>query len=203
MEEIWKDIKFTDTDGKEYDYTGYYQVSNMGRVRSLKGHTKILKPGKNKDGYLHYSLSENGKSKIFKAHRLVAHMFIKNPNNLPIVNHKDEHKSNNHVENLEWCTAQYNVQYSSHKISGEFNGMHGKNHTEETRQKMSKNHADFTGSKHPKAREIICVETGMVFGSISEAKKWLGTKSNIGASLKDNKRTAGGYHWQYVDDTDE
>ena len=119
MEEIWKDIK---------GYEGLYQVSNLGRVKSLKfGKERILKPGRKKIGYLIVLLYDNnGICKWFRIHRLVAEAFIPNPNNLPEVNHKDEDKSNNRVSNLEWCTRQYNNEYSKaipvnqYTLSGEF-----------------------------------------------------------------------------------
>lgn len=105
MEEIWKDIK---------DYEGLYQISSLGRVKSLwYGKERILKLGKDKDNYLTTNLCKEGKIKIFKVHRLVAQTFIPNPNNYPCVNHKDENKQNNTVENLEWCTHKYNVNYGT------------------------------------------------------------------------------------------
>lgn len=102
-EEIWKDIK---------DYEGLYQVSNWGRVKSLWfGKEKILQPVKHKNGYLYVSL---GRKKIISIHRLVAEVFIPNPNNLPQINHKDEDKTNNRVENIEWCNCKYNINYGTH-----------------------------------------------------------------------------------------
>ena len=106
MEEQWLDI---------IGYEGY-QVSNLGRVKSLGNYKtrkeKILKQCIDKDGYLQVQLCKNGKIKTFKVHRLVAQAFIPNPDNLPQVNHKDENKENNIVSNLEWCTQQYNSEYS-------------------------------------------------------------------------------------------
>lgn len=107
--EIWKDIE---------GYEGLYQVSNFGRIKSLKdnhGNTreKILKLWKEKDGYLQVFLCKNGKGKTCTVHRLVANAFIENPNNLPMINHKDENKTNNCVENLEWCDAKYNNNYGT------------------------------------------------------------------------------------------
>ena len=107
MEEIWKDIK---------DYEGYYQVSNLGNIRSLK-FNKItpLKPYKNvaRHGYLEVYLRLPGSKKTFKVHRLVAQAFIENPDNLPQVNHIDENKENNCVTNLEWCNNDYNIHYGT------------------------------------------------------------------------------------------
>lgn len=107
-EEIWADIS---------GYEGKYQVSNLGRVKSLNySHTckeKILKHKKNRYGYLTVNLCSNGKLKMFSIHRLVAQSFIPNTNNLPEVNHKDENKENNCVENLEWSTRKYNLCYGT------------------------------------------------------------------------------------------
>ena len=108
--EVWKDIK---------NYEGLYEVSNFGNVRSLNyNHTnkiKILKPHKNQKGYYLVSLCKNGEVKSHSVARLVAMAFISNPNNYPQVNHKDEDKTNNKVENLEWCNNQYNKRFSSAK----------------------------------------------------------------------------------------
>lgn len=101
--EIWKDV----CDG--------YKVSNYGRVLSLakttirgRKYDKILSASKKDNGY--YTVSINGNNEY--VHRLVAKAFIDNPNNLNEINHKDEDKSNNRVDNLEWCTKSYNVSYS-------------------------------------------------------------------------------------------
>ena len=115
--EIWKDIQ---------GYEGLYQISNLGRIKSLermiitsnnitkKISEKILKPCLRKNGYYSIVLQKNNKSKYYTIHRLVAKEFIPNPNNLPQVNHKDENKTNNNVNNLEWCTSKYNINYGSH-----------------------------------------------------------------------------------------
>ena len=106
MIEIFKDIK---------DLEGKYQVSNFGQILSLNyrhtGKPKLLKPVKHKNGYLFVNL---GRKNIISIHRLVAEHFISNPNNLPCINHKDENKENNIVDNLEWCTREYNNNYGSH-----------------------------------------------------------------------------------------
>lgn len=103
--EIWKDVK---------DYEGLYQVSNLGRVRSLKFEKeRILKPGINGRGYFYVNLWKNGEYKQYRVHRLVAQAFLTNSNNLPEVNHRDEDKTNNKVENLEWCDRKYNHNYGT------------------------------------------------------------------------------------------
>lgn len=104
MEE-WKDIE---------GYEGLYQVSNLGRVKSLWfDKEKILKAYKNRYGYLCIGLCKYGKKKTYKIHRLVASAFIENSNNYPEVNHKDEVKTNNNVNNLEWCTREYNHNFGT------------------------------------------------------------------------------------------
>lgn len=99
--EIWKDV-----DGFE----GLYEVSNLGNVRRFdtkKAKVKSL----NIYGYPQVNLYKNGKAYLRRVHRLVAIAFIPNPDNLPMINHKDENPCNNVVDNLEWCDAKYNVNY--------------------------------------------------------------------------------------------
>ena len=103
--EIWKPV-----DG----YEGLYEVSNLGRVKSLKyGNEKVLKPVKDKDGYLVVSLYRDGKRKMFKIHRLVAIAFIPNPEGFEQINHIDEDKTNNVALNIEWCDCKYNINFGS------------------------------------------------------------------------------------------
>ena len=99
-------------------YEELYQVSNWGRVKSLPRngtvkYARILKPGTNRYGYLYVNLCKDGKVKTFTVHRLVAEAFLPNPDNLPCINHKDECKTNNNVDNLEWCTNEYNINYGT------------------------------------------------------------------------------------------
>lgn len=98
-------------------YEELYAVSNFGRVKSLNyNHTgveKIMKPVKDKDGYLAVNIYRNGQRKMLKVHRLVAIAFIPNQNNLPQVNHKDEDKTNNCASNLEFCNCKYNNIYGT------------------------------------------------------------------------------------------
>lgn len=108
MEEIWKDVK---------GYEGYYEISNLGRVRSTsyKG-VRILKPAKMRNGYLNVILCVNQRRLHKNIHRLVAEAFIPNPNNYDTVNHKNEDKTDNRVENLEWLSAEDNTRYSNPKM---------------------------------------------------------------------------------------
>ena len=104
-EEIWCTIN---------GYEGQYQVSDQGRVRSMKfGKYRILKPGRMTNGYLQVHLCKNGEKKMYLVHRLVAKTFIPNPYNLQEVNHKDENKTNNFVQNLEWCDRKSNCNYGT------------------------------------------------------------------------------------------
>lgn len=115
MKEIWKPIKNFDN----------YLISNYGNVKSLsrtikapRGRTRviperILKPGKIHHGYCVVVLSNSQHTSTMRVHRLVAEAFLPNPNNFPMVNHKDENTSNNCVDNLEWCTAKYNTNYGT------------------------------------------------------------------------------------------
>lgn len=168
IQEIWKDVK---------EYEKLYQVSNLGRVRSLdkmvwngqnywKMKGKILKQSKDKDGYLLIGLHLNGKVKNCKVHRLVAIHFIPNPNNLPEVNHKKGNKEDNRFFMLEWCTRKENDMHAIKtglktfkkgeenplfgKYKGANNPMFGKHHSEETKTKISKKlKGKRTGKENP------------------------------------------------------
>lgn len=167
MEE-WKDI-----DG----YEGLYQISNLGRVKSLKfGKEKILKPKKGK-GYLRIGLCKKGKYKHYYVHRLVASTFIENPYNLPQVNHKNEDKTNNSVDNLEWCTSKYNINYGTgHKRSA-------LNHI---------NHPSFS-------KKVLCVETGIAYNSMRQAQRETGiAQQSISHCCLGKRKTAGKLHWKYI-----
>ena len=104
IKEYWKDKK---------DYEGQYQLSNLGRVKSIKFGKEIILKQNIRRGYYYVVLSKNGIVKNYFVHRLVAEAFLDNPDNLPCVNHKDENKLNNNVDNLEWCDRLYNVRYGT------------------------------------------------------------------------------------------
>ena len=97
------------------DVVGYerlYAVTSCGKVWSYK-RKKFLKPRDNGHGYLYVCLCKDGQRKWCRVHRLVAQTYLPNPENLPQVNHKDENKSNNCLQNLEWCDAKYNINYGN------------------------------------------------------------------------------------------
>ena len=182
MNEIWKDIP---------SYEGYYQVSNLGNFRSLprtiryKSTGTRVYPAKNlltettKDNYQRITLMKEGVKKRFQAHRLVALIFIPNPENKPCINHKDGNKSNNCIDNLEWCSYSENTLHAIR--TGLIN----------------------TELHHPSnAKKIKCVETGEIFLSYYRAVKWLGKRASSISSLTQLTRKYGkafGYHWEFID----
>lgn len=131
MEEIWKDV---------VGYEGFYQVSNLGRVKSIIGRKGfpagyIAKNSVGNNGYPRVALSIYGESKFYSVHRLVATAFIPNPDSKPQVNHKNGIKTDNRVENLEWVTSQENCVHAYRT------GLHIiKPISEDTRRKLSESH---------------------------------------------------------------
>lgn len=167
MKEIWRDIE---------GYEGY-QVSNLGRVKSLKfGKEQILKV--KKDRYLRIGLCKDGKQKFYMVHRLVALAFLPNPENLPEINHIDEDKTNNRVENLEWCDRKYNINYGSHN---------------KRKSESQTNYPKFS-------KKVICVETGVIYQSAMQVKRELGfSNGNISNACNGRCKSAYGFHWRYID----
>lgn len=118
-------------------YEELYEVSNYGQVRNTR--TGKILSGVNTNGYIRVRLyNKDGKPNKYYVHRLVAEAFILNPNNYPIVNHKDENKSNNYYENLEWCTYLYNLTYNNMHITRGIKQRNVQQHyvSEETKQKI-------------------------------------------------------------------
>lgn len=177
--EIWKTIKENPN----------YMVSNFGRVKSLydgrhhKFREKIMKAHYNQKGYYFVHFKYNGKLTNFFVHRLVAEAFIPNPNNLPEVNHKSEIKTQNNVENLEWCDRKYNINYGTRN------------------QKISEVQKGNTRASKPVLQ--IDKHTNEVINewiSASEAQRQLGIQSSdIGKCCTNypGHKSAGGYKWQY------
>lgn len=167
--EIWKDIE---------GYEGLYQVSNEGRVKSLRNN-KILKPS-NLEKYPIVIFSVDGKRFGKKVHRLVAEAFIPNPQNLPQVNHKDENKTNNNVQNLEWCDQNYNNHFG----------------TKYERQAAAQtNRADCSKPLYQYDLNGVLINT---YPSVHEAARQLGIKKQGILSVCSGKRkTYKGYRWSY------
>lgn len=187
MEE-WRPIK---------DYEGLYEVSNLGRVKSLdrmivysngkkvRIKERILKPSQHK-GYFHVILSKDNIPKTFKIHRLVAIAFIPNPDNKPEVDHiiPISMGGTNEVNNLRWVTSLENMNNNK------------------TKENLSKNHADFKGEnsvRYGKGNPIYCIELSKEFSNMMEAERQTGiSNSNISECCRGKRKTAGGYHWKYV-----
>ena len=180
--EIWKEIT---------GYEGRYMVSNLGRIKSLsrsyrtgQHHVKIvlndsiMKPKVRKDGYKLVSLRKDGVVKDAYVHRLVANAFIENSMGYRIINHKDENPSNNAVENLEWCTAQYNNTYNNAHLRGS------------------------AKRKKPIIQKSIKGEILKIWDSTADAAKQFASANaskNINNALKNPRRTiAYGFVWEYV-----
>lgn len=171
--EEWRDIP---------GYEGLYQASASGMIRSL--HTRTNQKGYNilkqlrsnkKLLYLSVSLCKDGKCERKSVHRLVAMAFIPNPDNLPHVNHKDENPSNNRVDNLEWCTPEYNNKYGNHP-------------------RANINHPSLSRPVNQYKGGVLIA----TYPSISEARRVIGRR-NIQAVLKGRKKRCGGFEWKYAD----
>lgn len=173
MDEIWKDIE---------GYEGLYQVSNLGRVKAFakKGlwQDRILSCA-NSFGYRMIYLRKNGRRNYHAVHRLVAKSFIPNPKKLPFVNHKNEKKDDNRVDNLEWCDAKYNTNYGT--------GI--------------KRRAKAQTNRHGSISVVQCSLDGSViteYPSMMEASR----KTNVPpraicACCKNYQKSAFGYIWKY------
>lgn len=191
--EIWKDVP---------GYEGIYLVSNLGRVKRLplgkqwpyrRTHNNIRKLKVSKEGYYVVNLSKDNKVKWFGVHRLVAMAFIPNPLNLPWINHKNENKLDNNVDNLEWCDARYNTCYGSGR----------------ERQKASRKLSDpinnsrkIVGEKLSK-RVALLDENGIVrvFPSITNAMKETSVAgSTIIDQCKNARKSRRKTYWRYYDD---
>ena len=195
MEE-WKDIIY-ERDGVIYDYTGLYEVSNKGRIRNKDG--KILKLHKVKEhDYLTVGLYKNKKQKYYSVHRLVAYAFIPNPEKLPEINHKDENKQNNTVENLEWCDRIYNINYGTgrkrqaEKLKGKKSGMYGHKHKEQSKKAIGEKQR---GQLNHHSRKVVCLQNGMIFNTVKEAveyaEKVTGKNCNVSSCCRGKSKYAG------------
>ena len=170
--EFWKTIA---------EYSGYYEVSNYGRIRRLptiiryKNNStrnypgKIIKQERTADGYLRVVLCKENIKTRFMVHRIVAKTFVLNPLNKPYINHKNSDRSDNRVENLEWCTQEENEQHAIDKL--------GKT---------------MVGKTYP--HPVYCVETDTFYKSMNECVKHLGNKAcveGINKAIKANRKYHG------------
>lgn len=189
-EEIWKDIE---------EFEGYYQVSNMGRIKSVERFYYCSRNKSNslfkerikigsfdKDGYLSYGLSKGGKVKRFRGHRIVAFAFIPNPENKPQVNHKNGIKTDNRVDNLEWVTASEN-EIHAHDL-----GL----------KKMRRKWLVFYGLECLTSKKVSqFTKDGILirsYPSCKEAEKQTGfTDSGISACARGEIKTFHKYIWKY------
>lgn len=153
-------------------YEGLYAVTSCGKVWSYKRKC-FLKPWSNGNGYLLVCLCKDGKVEKIRVHRLVANAYIPNYNNLPEVNHKDEVRYHNWLNNLEWTTHKDNCNYGT------------------CREKIAE------AIKKP----VYCVELDRVFDSVKEAAKELRVyATNICVCCRNNHRRTNGYHFKYVEE---
>lgn len=175
---MWRDVT---------GYEGLYQVNERGEVKSLERtksnnlgqqrvSERILAQVPDKDGYLRVCLSKDGKHTPALVSRLVAREFIPNPDNLPVINHKDENKQNNNVDNLEWCTVRYNTCYGT----------------------------GLKRAAMKQGRPVVQMKDNDVISeyySTHNAASQTGIpQSNIYKACEGARKTAGGYQWRFKDD---
>lgn len=190
MEE-WKDV---------VGYEGLYKVSSYGRVMKVTG--RELAQRKDKDGYLIVTLYRDKIRKDYKVHRLVGMAFIENPNNYPMINHKDESKDNNCVSNLEWCTVKYNNNYGSRndKISKAQKGVpHPK--TQGCRNYFYGKH--YSKGLHPGAKKVMQLDLKeniiAIFDCAVSAAEHVGcVPSAINMCCSGKRNQIKGYKWKYL-----
>lgn len=180
MCEIWKDVP---------NYIGLYEVSNFGNVRNAKT-LKKLSLGKHRQGYLLVTLTKNIKKKTFLVHRIVANVFIENPNSLKEVNHKDENKANNCVNNLEWCTRVYNENYGTCiKRAIETKRKNGTLGSHTSRNKGEKNPNSKITDEQVKYIRNNYIKNDKVFGGVALANQF-GVRKECIYQILSNKRRA-------------
>lgn len=218
--EIWKDI---------IGYEGLYQVSNLGRVKSLgnggsnNSKERIMKLKIGSRGYYEVSLCKEGKHKTFTIHRLVAMTFIPNPQNYPCVNHKSEIKTDNRVDNLEWVTQKENSNYGTRnkrlgnilkekKVNVGNKYRLGKKHTQESKDKMSITHKGKVLSQEHKEKcakahqkPILQLTKQGEFIKKFDSAKQAGEELNIFATsitacCKGKQKTTGGFKFKYLEE---
>ena len=189
MEEIWRDIE---------GYEGLYQVSNLGNVLSMNyrhlGYMKNLTPKVNNGGRLWVELMKDGVRRQFLIHRLVATAFIPNENNLPQINHKDENPKNNRVDNLEWCTHRYNMEYTMRRHPDRYPGFNGIVPRRPERCRKNGKRTAFPVNQLTKAGELVRQWPNSV--SVKLEMGW--SDWSVSECCRGNRKTAYGFKWQYA-----
>lgn len=174
---------FADSNGNIYSKDRIINVYNPRVNKSFSYIKKGLKltPRMKKTGYYVVTLCKEGIRNEELLHRIIARTFIPNLDNLPQVNHKDENKLNNCVDNLEWCTGEYNYYYGSNL------------------ERIKNNQKVRSISQYRNDNSYI-----NTFKSINEAERITGVKHyNIISVCKGKRNTAGGYIWRYVEKNQE
>lgn len=204
-QEIWKDV---------VGYEGLYQVSNLGRVKSVARYIdrhakhvihkkyikeKILKQCNNAAGYPCVNLCNKGIHKTSRVHRLVAIAFIPNPENKEQINHKDGNRANPNVNNLEWVTNTEN-QIHSWKYLNRVNPHKGKKFSEETKRKMK---LHWKTHLNARAKKVYCVELNKYFNSVNDACRELKIARHIHECCEGERHTCGGYHWMWAKESED
>ena len=195
MQEEWRPVRV-----RGVDFTGYYEVSNLGRIKKLpttsldgRCHLKerIMKPTLDKKGYLTVNLLKDGKryTRVF-VHRIVAEAFIPNPENLPIVNHKDFDILNCRVDNLEWTTMQGNYDYSAKRGRYVRTAVWNEHITKTLRSTMGK---PIIGTQMDGGAEIT-------LSSLNQCREYGFQPSCVSNCCKGKRRQTGGYTWRYADE---
>lgn len=186
--EIWKEAKYLTKEGKIIDWSGLYEISSKGNIRSIDRdivyadgrvrhyNGKTLLPTINRHGYKVVNIQ----NKVYPIHRILASTFIPNPENLPEINHKDEIRHNSVLENIEWCSHKYNNAY----------GTKGKRHS-----KKMKGNTSACRSVIQETKEGVFIAE---YSSLKEAGKQFGkSHSNISLCCSGKQKTAYGYIWKY------
>lgn len=167
-----------------------YQVSSYGRVRSVrkladgKISVKLIKQSMHRTGYCIVCLSVQGQKHMYRVHRLVAQAFIANPNNKPVVNHKDEVKTHNYVKNLEWATISENTMWGSGR-----------------KKSVTNRRTDAKTAPHRVAQFTKDGKLVRVYPSIASALRSLGRNvddSNLSKACRGERQTFAGYKWRLV-----
>jgi len=185
-EEIWKDVK---------GYEGFYKVSNMGRVKSLEREVlysngrihkygeRILSTFTNKKGYITVCLCKNGVCKVKRLHQVVLSAFYDRPQGMDSINHKDENKANNRLDNLEYCTSEYNLNYGTRaeRIS---------------RKQINDKNRSTKVCQYTKEGQLVSI-----YPSIKEAMRQTGADvRRISACCNGYRKTEKGFVWTYFKD---